>query len=91
LKDVPLCVVVNRADKDDSATVDQVMDALNLAHLSGGPRPWRVVEANAVTGVGLTGVFEWLLQNAIRRFAGIEVEVQTAVAISTEAAAQTES
>jgi hypothetical protein len=80
LRDVPLCVVVNTAgDRDASASVEQVGAALGLDHLSGGHRPWRLVEANAVTGVGLTDAWEWMLEHSIRRKEGLEEEATQAM------------
>ena len=89
LKDVPLCVVVNTAgDRDAGASVEQVSAALNLDHVSGGHRPWHIVEANAVTGVGLTDAWEWLLEHSIRRREGLEKEATEAMeATRTPAAA----
>lgn len=87
LKDVPLCVVVNTAgDRDAAASVEQVGEALRLGHLSGGHRPWHLVEANAVTGVGLTDAWEWMLEHSIRRREGLEEEATAAVEATRTAA-----
>ena len=50
--------------------------------MPGGRRPWRVMEANAATGLGLTDVITWLFDNAIRRLDGTEEEVLAVEAVT---------